>query len=283
MSDSIQHSELHALAQLWAEYESEQHPDVPIPAVELARGYLGLIEQYEGLRASIRFCPNCAHGYEWQESDPVEGLCPGCRRAFRIEEETNGLKEQLEATQKALRELHEEMWTVRDNDGPEFVSSEGLKYLRGWFTRTDHLLGEASTATEVVDLDVGRKVCVYCGGDAHPAECGEPDPASEAMPGKGPKAGKPRNTDSGMAVRVGPLASEESSPAKRRGDTSEEEMRDWNAHIEESWLAEPDVSIPASRLPSMDDYPDAVPGGPVTHPASEPTRRELWDRKESTP
>lgn len=38
-------------------------------------------------------------------------------------------------------------------------------------------------------------------------------PASEAMPGKGPKAPQPRNTDSGMAVRVGPLASEGSSPA----------------------------------------------------------------------
>lgn len=57
-----------------------------------------LEEQYEGLRSSIRFCPNCAHGYEWQESDPVEGLCPGCRRAFRIEE-------QLEASQKALRDI----------------------------------------------------------------------------------------------------------------------------------------------------------------------------------
>lgn len=73
-----------------------------------------LKEQYEGLRSSIRFCPNCAHGYEWQESDPVEGLCPGCRRAFRIEEqletykvwlklaseERDGFKEQLEAARK---------------------------------------------------------------------------------------------------------------------------------------------------------------------------------------
>jgi len=63
----------------------------------------GFREQYESLRSSIRFCPNCAHGYEWQESDPAEGLCPGCRRAFRIEEETHGLKEQLEDALAALQ------------------------------------------------------------------------------------------------------------------------------------------------------------------------------------
>lgn len=85
----------------------------------------GLLEQYEGLRASIRFCPNCAHGYEWQRDDPPEGLCPGCRRAFRIEEQLEAMErnvemyrawwanvsEQLEAAQNRLRAIATVEWT----------------------------------------------------------------------------------------------------------------------------------------------------------------------------
>lgn len=41
----------------------------------------------------------------------------------------------------------------------------------------------------------------------------------------------------------------DSNPAKKRDiRTSEEEMRDWNAHIEETWLAD-DESSPAKERP----------------------------------
>lgn len=65
--------------------------------------------------------------------------CPGCA----IEAYLDGIEGQLEATQAALRELHEEMYTVRDGDGPEYVSTAGLNYLRDWFKRTRHLLVSA--------------------------------------------------------------------------------------------------------------------------------------------
>lgn len=61
----------------------------------------------------------------------------------------DGTLEQLEATQKALREFHEEMWTVQNGDDPPFVSNEGLKYMESWFDRTRHLLGEDREAFSV--------------------------------------------------------------------------------------------------------------------------------------
>jgi len=69
-----------ALVLAWINRKYGTIPDDPPSLQEL-------IQQAEEIEASIRFCPYCAHGYEWQESDPIEGPCPGCARAFRAEEE----------------------------------------------------------------------------------------------------------------------------------------------------------------------------------------------------
>jgi cob(I)alamin adenosyltransferase len=75
----------------------------------------------------------------WYLED-VDALIAKLHRAESIHyQEKKELEEQLEAAQNAITELHETMWTVQDGDGPEFVSSEGLKYLREWFDRTEHL------------------------------------------------------------------------------------------------------------------------------------------------
>ena len=91
------------------------------------------------------------HKMFWQKAEERErGLKEQLQSAERRLEESvpalhreqvarRELQEQLEAVQKALRELHENMWMVSDDGGPEFISPEGLKYLRGWFERTEHL------------------------------------------------------------------------------------------------------------------------------------------------
>ncbi len=57
---------------------------IPGPLVAAA---LAEVEEWEALRGRIKFCPYCAHGYEWQDSDPVEGPCAGCARAEAAEAE----------------------------------------------------------------------------------------------------------------------------------------------------------------------------------------------------
>lgn len=117
--------------------------------------------------------------------------------------ERERLVEQLESTQKALREFHEEMWTVQDGDGPQYVSSEGLKYMRGWFDRTRHLLGEASSPANG-DAETS-------GTSGRPA----PSPARVSERDTGSRAeepGEPPHPDSADASRSETPAS---SPASR--------------------------------------------------------------------
>lgn len=198
-----------------AYYETQPWPQ-DIGSREDLVALVSLFEQLETLRREVS-----EHAAAVQHASDLQDDAETCRDQWIIMH--GKLKEQLEASQRENTQLGDELGSVALH----------VETMRGEIRRA-----LASIALEFYAGSRGRTAEIL--RSAHSS------PASEAMPGKGPKAGKPRNTDSGMAVRVGPLASEESSPAKRRGDTSEEEMRDWNAHIEESWLAEPDAPSPAN-------------------------------------
>ena len=60
----------------------------------------------------------------------------------------NRIEEQFETLQSTVRELVDSMWTVTDgDDGPTFVSDEGLKYLVRKLQELDALLPGSNPAS----------------------------------------------------------------------------------------------------------------------------------------
>jgi len=77
-----------------------------------------LEEQYENLRANLRTCPYCAHTVEWQDDDPPEGPCAGCRRSNGlIENEKHPKPTDSPFPQPALETSEKSLWPDREIPG----------------------------------------------------------------------------------------------------------------------------------------------------------------------
>ncbi len=96
---------------------------------------LAEVEEWEALRARIRFCPFCAHGYEWQDSDPVEGPCAGCARAEAAEAEADRLKAALKNIGYSLENIAD---PYNERIGPLKVwANESLERVRAALAPAD--------------------------------------------------------------------------------------------------------------------------------------------------
>lgn len=62
--------------------------------------------------SELRFCPYCAAGYEWLDSYPPEGPCPGCRRAEQLERELTQTQHMFAAAIYAQPSRTIKVWPV---------------------------------------------------------------------------------------------------------------------------------------------------------------------------